>query len=204
MNNLLINASEMVSKIHSSMTQIETCEAIAGAIAENKLVALNEKDETYIFFDEIITPEQMNELVAMAVDMINRNKEEAESFLSRLVSVEEHEEVEEGVGEIKDIDDNEKIVEELIDITPEPETVEPKKKVKSNAPEKDVYKPKKKSTVDGLNVEDIKRMYHDEARSLVEISEITGVAKSTLYSFITKNGLRKPSKKEQEFRDYKR
>lgn len=204
MNNLLINASEMVSKIHSSMTQIETCEAIAGAIAENKLVALNEKDETYIFFDEIITPEQMHDLVAMAVDMINRNKAEAESFLSRLVNVEEHGEVEEDVEEVEDIEESEKLVEELVDVIPEPAPVESKKKAKSKAPEKEVEKPKKKSTVDGLNVEEIKRMYHDEERTLVEISEITGVAKTTLYNFIKKNGLRKPSKKEQEFRDYKR
>ena len=204
MNNLLINASEMVSKIHSSMTQIETCEAIAGAIDGKKLVALNDKDETYIFFDEIITPEQMHDLVAMAVDMINRNKAEAESFLSRLVNVEEHEEVEEDVEEVEDIEESEKLVEELVDVIPEPAPVESKKKAESKAPEKEVEKPKKKSTVDGLNVEEIKRMYHDEARSLVEISEITGVAKSTLYSFITKNGLRKPSKKEKEFRDYKR
>lgn len=202
MNNLLINASEMVSKIHSSMTQIETCEAIAGAIDGKKLVALNDKDETYIFFDEIITPEQMHDLVAMAVDMINRNKAEAESFLSRLVNVEEHEEVEEDVEEVEDIEESETLVEELVDVISEPAPVE--KKAKSKAPEKEVEKPKKKSTVDGLNVEEIKRMYHDEERTLVEISEITGVAKTTLYNFIKKNGLRKPSKKEQEFRDYKR
>lgn len=62
--------------------------------------------------------------------------------------------------------------------------------------------PKDKPEYPKMTVESVKGFYHNQDMTLDEVAKVFGVSRSYLYKFVTKNNLRKPSKREQKlFRD---
>lgn len=65
-----------------------------------------------------------------------------------------------------------------------------------------VIEPIENVTKPELTVELVKSLYHEQDMKLDDVAEEVGVPRTTLYNFIVKNNLKKPSKREQKiFRD---
>ena len=174
---ILNDSRDLVKQIYAKMSIIESCDAVAEKV-KNLDVCFNDIDnEKIIILDEILKVEQLAEIRNQIVGKIYDNAIEAQSFLERL---NRKPAVLNPVFEqaVKEMEEQHK---EVVSVPEEPIT----------APELTVNKPVE------LTVELVRELYIEQDKTLDQVSKEVGTPRSTLYTFINKNGFRKPSKKER-------
>ena len=207
MSKLLEKASDLVNQIHACMRNIETCEGITEVVKDLPLAFINEKNEA-THLDGVVTEEQMIELRQTVLNAIDKNRTDAEGFLRVLTG----EDIPEEPAALEDDEEEDQEEEEIplpagVEVEPEPQKRKPAtiNQEFEDAIE-DMVKSSKKEVKQPvvLDKAEVKRLYLDEGMTLVEVADILGTNKSTLHKFITANGLKRPKKGDDVFRDAKK
>lgn len=174
LKNLLEQANEHVVKVNKLIGQVEEFDNILGeANREGSKVCIHSVGIGTTFVDIVLNPNIMDGLKVTLLEFIEREKGKKVEELESLVKV--------------------NIVHENKDFVPERESTVNKKVENVIEQSKSVE----------LTVDIVKELYHKRGLTLDEAAKELGVSKTTLHTFISKNGLKKPSKKEKVFRDTK-
>lgn len=175
LKNLLEQANEHVVKVNKLIGQVEDFDNILDQVIDDKsIVCVYSKGAGTTFVDTVLNQNIMAGLKVTMIEIIEAEKNKKVEELQSLVNG-------------KTVHQNKDIVhktEEIVTETP-----------------KDVIEPEVKPE---LTIEIVKEMYHKRGLTLDETAKELGVSRTPLHAFITKNGLKKPSKKEtQVYRDSK-
>lgn len=178
LKNLLEQANEHVVKVNRLIGQVEDFDNILEQVTkEDSKVCVYSKEIGTTFVDLVLNHNIMDGLKVTLLESIESEKGKKVEELQSLVNM----------NIIHQNKGNEESVlkqdETVID------------------PPKDVIEPEVKPE---LTVAIVKEMYHKRGLTLDEAAKELGVSRTFLHTFISKNGLKKPSKKEKEvFRDSK-
>lgn len=148
-------------------------------------------------FIRVLTPEKMQELRENVVVAILRTRDEKAVELEKLM----------GVRKPATINPEfEAAVQGMIDSVkkkPEPDPVEVKLAESIDKHEKEIKSKPVAVAKPTMSVEDVRRMYLDESKSMKEIAEHFGVTKSVVNNFVYKNHLARYKSNDDEFLDSK-
>lgn len=182
MSTILEKAKALVDDIYKSMTKVETCEAIAEAVAEQEVVLVKPGGERYTKLDGVLTGEQLLDVKKYIQNTINENKAEAELFL-RKVS-----------GKAATINqDFEDAVQEMMNSAA---NKKPEDTPKMEEQKADEYPE--------MTVDEVRKVYTRGDMTILQAADYFGVDRNKLYRFITNNGLKKPKKDNTPWREGKR
>lgn len=174
LKNLLEQANEHVVKVNKLIGQVEDFDNILDQVIDDKSIVCVYSKGAGTTFVDIVLDQ--NIMAGLKVTMIETIEAEKNKKVEELKSLV-----------------NGKIVPENKDMVHKNETVIETPKI--------VIEPEAKPE---LTVEIVKEMYHKRGLTLDETAKELGVSRTSLHSFISKNGLKKPSKKETEvYRDSK-
>ena len=201
LNNLLEQWNDHIIKGNQLSRELEDIEDLLSRAREAD-ICFSSGNNGAIFI-RVLGQEKMQELKESAMIAIMRTRDEKETELQKLM----------GKQPVIPAFGQEIVVHEKrkpATINPEfeaavKEMVTSGKKKEHPDPKDEVVIPKKiAEKKPELNVADVKRMYHDEAKTMKEIAEYFGVKKEQVNSFIQKNNLQRTSyKKDDIFLDSK-
>lgn len=201
---ILNSSRELVNRIYEKMSIIETCDSVAKKVM-NLDVCFNDIDNKQIVaLEGILRPEQLAVVRESIIKRIYDNAAEAQFFLERLnkkpatINPEFEAAVQGMVESAKPKDDAEASI--IVDKHEPDPVVEKLTEILQEEAKKIEEAPAKKLV---LNVDDVRRMYHDENKSMKEIAEHFGVTKSVVNNFIYNNNLGKKHIKDDIFLDSK-
>lgn len=190
MNKILEDAKALVDDIYKNMTNVETCEALSDAVAEQEVVLVKSGSDRYVKLDGVLTEEQIQDVKKYIQNTIDGNKAEAERFLRRVSgkAAVVNPDFEVAVQEMISQDQTEEVVTE----TAEPAAEEDQEEPVTEAPEEKV--------APELTVEAVRKIYTEGDMTIRQAAEYFGVSQSKLYSFVSEHGLRKPKKDNTPWR----
>ncbi len=191
---VLNKSKELVDQIYENMRTIETCDAVAESIMDLDLCFSDLDNKQIVSMEGVLSPEQQKELRETVIAKIYSNASAAQSFLERLYRKPAtiNPVFEAAVQEM--IENNQKMstcVDNSV-TDPEGENLQV------------VEEPPVFPALDDTAVEDIRRMYQVECKTMKEIATKYGVTKNQVNTFIQKHGLFRSSyKKDDAFLDAK-
>lgn len=197
MNKILEDAKALVDDIYKNMTNVETCEALSDAVAEQEVVLVKSGSDRYVKLDGVLTEEQIQDVKKYIQNTIDGNKAEAERFLRRVSgkAAVVNPDFEEAVQEMISQDQTEAQPE-----TDEQEVQEAVEDEPEKVPEKSEIEEPEKETTPELTIDAVKAVYTEGDMTIRQAADHFGVSQSKLYSFISEHGLRKPKKDNTPWR----
>lgn len=173
MNNLLDQWNEHIVRGNKLSRELEDFEGImhVADMADSKIAISGGVGTTFI--DRVLSPEKMADIKRIVITSLNEAKLTKEVELEKLMGRKPayiNPEFEAAVKEME----------------------QQGKKQPDPVPEEKTYPE--------MTVELVKELYHDKNMTLDQVAKEFGVNRTALYTFITKNNLRKPSKKDIESR----
>lgn len=193
MNNLLEQANARMTELAEVTCDLEHIEGILKI--ENELAVILYSGVHGVKHIRGLSAEKIQELKDIILKAVKNAKEEKTRELERLLGIEKKPTVINPKIE-KAVQDKVKYpykVDHITEINGIPKYIEEEVKL---------YPVESKPEHPEMTVELVKELYHAKDMTLDEVAKEFGVSRSYLYSFVTKNNLRKPSKREQKlFRD---
>lgn len=187
--NILERANGLVSDIYKAMKKIESCEAIIEAIDGKEIVFLG-SDDRVITLDGVIDNVGMYRFKSLIKAEILNSAEESRNYLSKLLGDEVSDQKENII-----VTDNKSVDEKGTSEKKKVEKKSPERKSENEKKNADKKTEESKPLVE-LTKEYLKQAYVEEKKTLREISEETGYAKSTIYTKIQSFGLVRPRRDE--------
>lgn len=210
MNNVIENAKDLVTKIYEQMGKVEKCDAIMESIRGCKFVFCKDEDDEVVYLDGVMTPEQIEQITQSIFETITSNKSSAENYLASITGDKTVETVKEDSVKVEPAavydeprkkaavinQDFEDAVQDMIDSSNKQDKAKADK-VKKAMAKVEKAKPTKKY----WDIEMLKNMYINQGMTLQQIAEELGVGRTSVYDAIKAAGIKKPSKRDQDFKD---
>lgn len=171
---LLTKADKLTAEIFNNMTRVEQCDEVAKKIENLVPVFLNEDGCTYTRVDNVLDQAELASIRDKALGLIKSNRMIAEDYLTKLVGGSFFDETEEVVEEVTE-EVVETVTEEVVEEVAPPAEVE-------------------------LDYDVVKYHVQKTTSSYREIADKLNVPYKKLYSFIEKNGLKRPKAVKGDWR----
>lgn len=216
MSNLLDKWNDHIIKSNQLSRELENIESIIEAAQEAE-IAFYEPGVCTTSFIRVLTPEKMQELKDSVVSAINQTRDDKVKELEKLMGIRkpatinpEFEAAVQGMVQSKDkpvvvvpaMDEA-----ELPPVSKTPERLQGKKILgKGSELDNAVFSVEDKpvpKTLTEDDVEDVRRMYQQEGKSMKEIAEHYGVTKSVVNNFVYNKKLARNKVKDDGFLDSK-
>lgn len=173
--NLLEQANEFIVKINGLMRNIEEYETTLTELSREEIEVCVTDKKQVSYLNNILDQETLKKIKDYIISTIETEhcgkKTELSLMLGKEPVEEERDEVEEKLKVI--LEEESKVIKSTPKIKSKPE----------------------------MTIPDVKRMYHDENKTLKEIAEFYGVKKSAVNNFVYRNGLARKYFKDDGFRD---
>lgn len=187
---LLEQANQRVVTINKLMGEIEGFDGIMSA-GSNGVIAFYTMGIGTTYIDGVLSQDKMQELKETVINAIVTTRDEKTAELEQLLGIKK-------LPPAVNLDFEEKS-EPLQIPKKKPATINPK----FEQAVQEMVKTEPVEDKPEMTVELVKELYHDKDMTLDEVAKVFGVNRTALYKFVTNFNLRKPSKKDRNFRDGK-
>ena len=170
--NLLEQANDHIVKINGLMRNIEEFETTLTELSKEEIEVCVTDKKQVSYLDNVLDQETLNAIKDSIISTIETEHYGKKTELGILLGTESEKEtpVKADEEELSEVHDRvEKKWQEILN--------KESKSIKESKPE--------------MNVPDVKKMYHDEQKTMKELAEYYGVTKSMVNNFISRNGLQR-------------